>query len=120
MNCPNCGQPVENGKKLCPNCGAGVGAVWPPPPLNAPPVPMPPTEKLITGSVKGDTALGIGVGIVLMCIPLAMCLSVLVIPIIYAVSQHHYSVFARWLGLGYVLGFGGAFLVCFGPSVLSR
>ncbi len=55
-----------------------------------------------------------------MCIPLIMCLGVLVIPIIYAVSQRNYPVFARGLGIGYVLGFGGAFLVCLGPSLLSQ
>lgn len=34
--CPNCQQPVEDGRTLCPNCGARVEGhdtpVWPPPP----------------------------------------------------------------------------------------
>ncbi len=33
--CSNCGQPVENGKELCPNCGASVSSIWPPPPVGS-------------------------------------------------------------------------------------
>ena len=31
-HCPNCQQPVPDGRDVCPNCGADVSATWPPPP----------------------------------------------------------------------------------------
>ena len=37
--CPNCRHPVPEDKRLCPNCGADVPAVWPPPPAGRPPGP---------------------------------------------------------------------------------
>lgn len=41
MQCPNCGQTVEEGKALCPNCGADVPVVWPPAPLGQQPTALP-------------------------------------------------------------------------------
>ncbi|HEY3329382.1 MAG TPA: zinc ribbon domain-containing protein [Capsulimonadaceae bacterium] len=30
--CANCGEPLSSDDKLCPNCGAALGEMWPPPP----------------------------------------------------------------------------------------
>ncbi len=60
--CPNCGQPVAEGKAVCPNCGASVPAIWPPPPAGAPP-PAPPV-RFLTGRRGSDITLGIIIGVV--------------------------------------------------------
>ena len=55
--CPNCGQPIEAGKRTCLNCGADVSAVWPPPPSSEPPE-GPPLKDI--DSVQRANGLGTG------------------------------------------------------------
>lgn len=56
--CPNCGQPVENGKELCPNCGASVSSIWPPPPVGL---------GKATGKKHARQFWGADIGVVLGC-----------------------------------------------------
>jgi hypothetical protein len=45
--CPNCSQPIADGIAICPNCGADMPAVWPPPPEGNASPDMSAAEKII-------------------------------------------------------------------------
>lgn len=61
MPCPHCGEAVEEGQGVCPNCGALLEGIWPPPPEGtaAPShLPRPKTKTLKTKTLKTKTLTG--------------------------------------------------------------
>lgn len=56
--CPHCGEAVTEAQSVCPNCGALLQGVWPPPPegVSAPSLPLRP--KTLTGRAWTDFLLG--------------------------------------------------------------
>lgn len=112
QTCPNCGRVAQANAKVCPNCGAALtGDVWPPP-VPGQPIPAPPEGRLLTGSRRGDIALGI-VTSLLSC--LFFAIGLIAIPIVYALTTRKYPVFARALGwtyIGVLCALAGAFCLC--------
>ena len=110
--CPNCQQPVAADRTVCPNCGANLATVWPPPPSGQLGVPTPPPEKLITGQVAGDVALGLAVGLVLLGVGIGLLLT----PILWAILKPRRPAFARGLGWAAVASYAlllGGLAMCF-------
>jgi len=61
LNCPTCGQPIEQGMEDCPHCGVVQADDWPPPPKNSKcSVTLPPATRLLTGRVWLDELMGMG------------------------------------------------------------
>lgn len=111
--CPNCRQPVDQGKTVCPNCGAVLLGDWPPSPVGTSPPPAPPAGKLVTGRPNGDFVLGLVVSVASFFV---LCLGLLVMPILYLTLSRTYPAFARGIGWGWLLTVLGATAVCFGPA----
>jgi len=100
--CPNCRRPVAADRNVCPNCGANLPAVWPPPPSGQPGAPAPPAERLITGRVWGDVTLGLVIAAVsLLCFGLGLLLT----PILWAALKPRRPTLARGLGWGAVASY---------------
>lgn len=57
-SCPRCGEAVEEAQSVCPNCGAFLKGVWPPPPEGAATPSSPTRPKTLTGRVWTDFLLG--------------------------------------------------------------
>jgi len=65
--CPHCGGAVTEAQSICPDCGAGPFAVWPPPITAEPPEAKPARIRLLTGKVWLDEVLGWGLACVILC-----------------------------------------------------
>lgn len=60
-HCPHCGEAVAEAQGVCPNCGALLHGVWPPPPEHEQRQhPVPPAARLLTGRGWLDSLLGYG------------------------------------------------------------
>jgi len=58
--CPHCGGAVTEAQSVCPDCGAGPFAVWPPAITAEPPEAKPTRIRLLTGNIWLDEMLGLG------------------------------------------------------------
>ena len=88
--CPNCGQPIEPERRMCPHCGH-----------EQPPLPVLTREKprgqLVTRSARGDVTLGVTASVISMLLPGIGLLAPL---ILYFVLRGSYPAFARGMGYG--------------------
>lgn len=102
--CANCGEPVDEGQRICPHCGREQ------------PPPLPVLEgrtlsgelmgRLLTGVAWLDIVLGIIAGL---GSPFLYGIGLIAAPLLYFVMRPHYPIFARGLGYG-MLAFAAIFL----------
>ena len=114
--CPNCGRMVEPDRQVCSNCGASVPAVWPPPPAGQPDVPPLAVGKLLTGNRIGDFSVGFAISLA----SFAICVGVIVMPVLFLLFFKTYPALARGIGWGWLVVVLGAATVCFGPSLVQQ
>lgn len=114
--CPNCGTASPPGAAVCPHCGYARLRVpsWPPPPAGLVVPAPPPVGPLLTGRVRGDVALGIGISLAIYLLTAVLTfgfvpgvpdsplygLGVFVPPALYFAVRRPYPTLARGLGRG--------------------
>jgi len=136
QTCPNCDQPTDVQRTVCPNCGETLPGqpmvptpgVWPPPPMGFVPAPPPAPPRLLTGNAGRDVVLGFlttfggcVASVFLVFIPFlgaifSLMILALGLPILYVVQQKRYPFYARGIGWGIIayLAIGlGAITLCF-------